>query len=61
MEDIKRWLGVEMSKEDWQLFRVALIKSEIDYEPSECYDKVHIEMHTTKAEAKRLLKEVFDL
>ena len=40
------WYGVTMTKEEAEQFKNFLREMGVYFEPSECYDKVHIEFKT---------------
>lgn len=48
------WYGVTLSKEEWNVFRPELINRGLYFEPSGCYDKVHVEIKCTPEEAEEL-------
>lgn len=50
----KQWFNIEMSKEEFSLFRTILKIKDIEYEPSECGDLVHVEVYCTEQDAYAL-------
>jgi len=53
-EPTRAWYGVELTKEKAEIFKEYLREKRIKFEPSECYNLIHIEcylsldeLHTT--------------
>ena len=54
MDNTKSWHGFSVSKKEWPKFREILIKENLMFEPSGCYDHIHVEIYCTLADAIRL-------
>ena len=44
--------NIELSPDNWQKLRAYLIKNDISFEPSECFDLIHIEINVTNTRRK---------
>lgn len=47
---MKTWLNTEVTKEQAELLGSFLYENDIDFEESECYDKVHFEVNVDEYE-----------
>ena len=48
--------NIELSPDNWQKLRAYLIKNDISFEPSECFDLIHIEIKCNEHQAENINK-----
>ena len=46
--------NVELSRENWQVFRKYLIENNITFEPSECFNLIHVEIKCSEHQAAKI-------
>lgn len=51
---MERFYNIELTKEDWAKYREELINRGLYFEPSECWNLVHIEVKCTESEVEEL-------
>ncbi len=47
---LRTWLNTELNEHDMELLKEFLDDNEIEYETSECYDLIHIEVNVNEYE-----------
>lgn len=47
---LRTWLNTELNEHDMELLKEFLDENEIEYETSECYDLIHIEVNVNEYE-----------
>ena len=54
INDVKRWYSCELDKDDARRFKSMLKNMHIQYEPSECFEKIHFEVYCTRNDVDQI-------